>query len=789
MRKFLRVLAPIVMCSQGFSVQLERAATARLNSRALPAVVNRQGPVAAEVLDSQKFLETALRAGNDIPDPTSQVEALLARMTLEEKVGQMTQLEIGMVSNGKGVKTKIDPVKLEKAVAKYGVGSIINVTDEAFTIDQWHDTIRQIQVSAQKNRLKIPVLYGIDSIHGVTYTVGSTLFPQEIGMAATWNPELMKRAAKITALETRACGIHWNFSPVLDVGRQPLWPRFYETFGEDPYLAKVMGVATVLGYEGTNIAAKDHVASCLKHYIGYSAPLSGKDRSPAWIPENYLREYFMPPFQAAIAAGAHTIMVNSGEVNGVPVHASHYLLTEVLRNELGFRGMVVSDWEDIKKLVSQHRVAATEKEATRIAVMAGIDMSMVPSDYSFSDNLVALVKEGAVPQARVNEAVGRILRLKFELGLFDSPMPDSSLKSGFGSAESRAVSLQAARESITLLKNSGNLLPLPKGGKVLVTGPTADSLVSLNNGWSYTWQGAKSELYPKDRLTIRGAIEARVGKQNISYVPGSTLDKEINITEAAEAARNADVAVVCIGEGAYAETPGNIEDLTLDEAQLKLAAAVSATGKPVVIVLVEGRPRIISRIADGAHAILLAYNPGNEGGQAIADVLFGDCNPGGKLPFTYPRHPNAMIAYDHKPYELQDTSFGNVASRPQFEFGYGLSYTTFAYSDLRVEPKAVSEDATIAVSVTVKNTGQRAGNEVVQLYVGDLVASITPPGKRLRRFAKIHLDPAQSKTLEFTLLPSELSFVGPKNKLIVEPGEFEVMIAGLTGRFTLSQAP
>jgi beta-glucosidase len=777
------------MCSQGFSVQLERAATARPNPRALPAVVNRQGPVAAEVLDSQKFLETALRAGNDTPDPTSQVEALLARMTLEEKVGQMTQLEIGMVSSGKGVKTKIDPVKLEKAVAKYGVGSIINVTDEAFTIDQWHDTIRQIQVSAQKNRLKIPVLYGIDSIHGVTYTVGSTLFPQEIGMAATWNPELMKRAAKITALETRACGIPWNFSPVLDVGRQPLWPRFYETFGEDPYLAKVMGVATVLGYEGTNIAAKDHVASCLKHYMGYSAPLSGKDRSPAWIPENYLREYFMPPFQAAIAAGAHTIMVNSGEVNGVPVHASHYLLTELLRNELGFRGMVVSDWEDIKKLVSQHRVAATEKEATRIAVMAGIDMSMVPSDYSFSDNLIALVKEGAVPQARVNEAVGRILRLKFELGLFDSPMPDSALKSRFGSAESRAVSLQAACESITLLKNSGNLLPLPKGGKVLVTGPTADSLVSLNNGWSYTWQGAKSELYPKDRLTIRGAIEARVGKQNISYVPGSTLDKEVNITEAVEAARNADVAVVCIGEGAYAETPGNIEDLTLDEAQLKLAAAVSATGKPVVIVLVEGRPRIISRIADGAHAILLAYNPGNEGGQAIADVLFGDFNPGGKLPFTYPRHPNAMIAYDHKPYELQDTSFGNVASRPQFEFGYGLSYTTFAYSDLRVEPKTVSEDATIAVSVTVKNTGQRAGNEVVQLYVGDLVASMTPPGKRLRRFAKIHLDPAQSKTLEFTLLPSELSFVGPKNKLIVEPGEFEVMIAGLTGRFTLSQAP
>ena len=789
MVKMMTVLFLVGMSSQGFGVQMERAAAAQPNPDIRPVVVDYQGPVAEEVWDSQKFFETALKDRNQVADPPSQVEALLARMTLEEKVGQMTQLEIGMVSNGKGAKTKIDPAKLEKAVVSYGVGSILNVTDEAFTIDQWHEIIRQIQESAQRTRLKIPVLYGIDSIHGVNYTVGSTLFPQEIGMAATWNPELMKRAAEITAFETRACGIPWNFSPVLDLGRQQLWPRLYETFGEDPYLAKVMGVATVRGYEGTNIAEKNHVAACLKHYMGYSFPLTGKDRSPAWIPENYLREYFMPIFQAAIEAGAHTVMVNSGEINGVPAHASHYLLTDVLRNELGFRGMAVSDWEDIKKLVTQHRIAATEKEATRIAVMAGIDMSMVPSDYSFSDSLVALVKEGAVPQARVDEAVARILRLKFELGLFASPMPDTTLKSKLGSADSRAVSLQAARESITLLKNSGNLLPLAKGARVLVTGPTADSLVSLNNGWSYTWQGTKSELYPKDRLTIRGAIEAKAGKQNVRYVAGSTLDKEVNIAEAAEAARNADVVIVCLGEGAYAETPGNIEDLTLDDAQLKLAAAVSAVGKPVVLVLVEGRPRIISRIADGAHAILMAYNPSNEGGQAIADVLFGDYNPGGKLPFTYPRYPNALTAYDHKPFELQGTSFGNIASTPQFEFGYGLSYTTFAYSNLRVEPKNATLDAEITVSVTLKNTGRRTGNEAVQLYVSDLVASITPPGKRLKRFAKIHLEPGQSKNLRFTLRPNDLSFVGPKNKPIVEPGEFEVAIAGLTERFTLSQAP
>lgn len=780
------MLGLVLMCSQRFGVQ---PAPAQANPRAAWPLVNYQVPASAEVLDSQKFFDAALKTGNRVVDRTSQVEALLARMTLEEKVGQMTELEIGMISNGKGAKTKIDTAKLEKAIGKYGVGSIINVTDECFTIDEWHEIIGQIQESAQRTKLKIPVLYGIDSIHGVNYTAGSTLFPQEIGMAATWNPELMKRAAEITALETRACGIPWNFSPVLDLGRQPLWPRFYETFGEDPYLAKVMGVATVRGYEGTNVAANDHVAACLKHYLGYSFPLSGRDRSPALIPENYLREYFMPTFQAAIAAGARSIMVNSGDINGVPVHASRYLLTDVLRNELGFRGLVVSDWQDIQKLVTEHRVAATEKEATRIAVMAGIDVSMVPSDYSFSDNLIALVKEGAVPQARIDEAVARVLRLKLELALFDSPMPDPTLKSKFGSAESRAVSLEAARESITLLKNSNNLLPLAGNIKVLVTGPTADSLVSLNNGWSYTWQGTTSELYPKDRLTILGAIEARAGKRNVTYIPGSALDKELNIAEAAEAARHADVAIVCIGEGAYAETPGNIEDLTLSDAQLKLAAAVSASGKPVVFVLVEGRPRLINRIADGAAAIVMAYNPGNEGGQAVADVLFGDYNPGGKLPFTYPRYANALIPYDHKPYELKDTSYGNMAFKPQFEFGFGLSYTTFSYSDLRVEPKSSKGDAGIAVSVTVKNAGRRSGNEVVQLYVGDLVASISPPGKRLKRFARIHLEPGQSKTLSFTLRSDDLSFVGPNNRSIVEPGDFEVMVAGLTQRFTLTQAP
>nr|MDQ3819773.1 glycoside hydrolase family 3 C-terminal domain-containing protein [Acidobacteriota bacterium] len=580
-------------------------------------------PVRTETADSDAFFQAAGRAAKPPRDNSRRVEELLSRMTLEEKIGQMTQLEIGMVTTGADQTIQIDPAKLEKAVVKYGVGSILNVKDQALTLDKWHEIIGQIQEAARRTRLKIPVLYGIDTIHGANYIQGSTLFPQEIGMAATWNPALMQRASEIAAAETRAAGIPWTFSPVLDLGRQPLWPRFYETFGEDPYLAKVMGVAFVRGVEGNDISSPNHVATSLKHYVGYSFPLSGRDRTPAWIPENYLREYFLPSFAAAVHAGARTVMVNSAEVNGTPGHTNYHLLTEVLRNELGFQGFVVSDWEDIKKLVSTWKVAADEKEATRIAVMAGIDMSMVPQDYSFADLLLQLVKEGKVPMSRINEAVRRILKVKFDLGLFENAMPDPALKSGLGTNESRQVAIQAARESMTLLKNEQNILPLTKDRKVLVTGATANSLVSLNNGWTYVWQGSNAALYPKDRPTILQAIEGKLGK-NVTYVPGVTFDKEIDIEGAVRAARNSDVAIVCVGESSYAETPGNITDLTLSEPQLKLAEAIEATGKPVVLVLVEGRPRIINRIADGAQAILMAYNPGNEGGIAVADVLFGD---------------------------------------------------------------------------------------------------------------------------------------------------------------------
>ena len=769
------------------------------NRAALQPQSAERGPVMADIEDSDLFFQNTIRASRPPRDNSQKIDALLKRMTIEEKVGQMTQVAIGIIANGRDQEIQIDPAKLDKAIVRYGVGSILNVSEQALTPDKWHDIIRQIEEAAtKKTRLGIPVIYGIDSIHGANYVQGATLFPQELGMAATWNPELMKRGSEIAAMETRAAGIPWSFSPVLDIGRQPLWPRFYETFGEDPYLAKVMGAAFVRGLEGTDVSSQDHVAASLKHYMGYSFPLSGRDRTPAWIPENYLREYFLPTFDAAVKTGAHTVMVNSAEINGIPGHVNHHILTDILRDELGFKGFVVSDWEDIKKLVTVWHVAANEKEATRMAVMAGIDMSMVPLDYSFADYLIALVKEGAVPQSRIDEAVRRILKVKFELGLFDNSMPNPALKSKIGLAESRQASLQAAHESMTLLKNSNELLPLAKNRKVLVTGPTADSLISLNNGWTYVWQGSEEALYPKDRPTIRRAIEAKAGAANVTYIPGTKITRrpgapsnstptdietEVDIPAAVRAAGAADVVVLCLGEGSYTETPGDIPDLTLGEPQRKLAAAIEATGKPVVLVLVEGRPRTMDRIADNAGAVLMAYNPGNEGGQAVADVLFGDFNPCGKLPFTYPRFPNGLMTYDHKAFETE--RFDNAGIRPQFEFGDGLSYTTFSYKDLRLDRKTIGATDQLSVSVTVTNAGRRAGKEVVQLYLSDLVASLSPAGKRLKRFAKVYLEPGQSRTLAFRLRPDDLSFIGANNKPVIEPGEFEVMVTGLKEKFEL----
>src|SRR6266446_2753572 len=653
----------------------------------IAAIPSGADDAASSIVDSQTFLKKNMTpAGPPASASAAAVEKLVGQMTLKEKIGQMTQLDIGMVTDGMDQSIRINSEKLHKAVAEYGVGSILNVHDQALSEERWHEIIRAIQEEAKKSRLQIPVLYGIDTIHGPNYIVGSTLFPQPLAMAATWNPELMLRGSQIAAAETRKAGIPWVFSPVLDAGRQPLWPRLWETLGEDTYLATVMGVATVRGYEGNDLSSPASVSASLKHYVGYSYPTTGGDRSPALIPENTLREYFLPTFAAALKAGAHTVMVNSGEVNGIPGHANGYLLKDVLRGELGLQGFVVSDWVDIKKLVGVHHLAANEKEATRIAVLAGIDMSMVPSDYSFSNLLLDLAQEGKVPASRLDEAVRRILTVKFQLGLFDDPLRGMDSKTVIGSPESRHSSLEAARESITLLKNENHSLPLAKTAHVLVTGPDADSLIPLNNGWSYTWQGNRESAYPKDHATILKAIQEKIGAANVTYVPGTTYNKEVDIAKAADAAAKADAVVLCLGEWAYAETPGNIPDLTLPDAQLNLVLRVLETKKPVILLLTEGRPRIISRIADAANAIVMAYNPGNEGGQAIADILFGDVNPSGKLPITYPRSPNRLFTYDHKVFEGEDGGEGKAMPPPQFEFGSGLSYTSFSYSDLRVAP-------------------------------------------------------------------------------------------------------
>lgn len=715
----------------------------------------------------------------------AKVKQLLAQMTLEEKIGQMTQISIQVVSKTRGTvdqKHEIDHEKLVEAITKYHVGSILNVWDVAHSPEYWQELITQIQnIAIKDTRLGIPVIYGIDAIHGANYTLGATIFPQNIAMAATWNPELVRRNAAITAREVRACGIPWNFNPVLGVGRQPLWPRLFETFGEDVFLVSVLGEEYIKGLQGTDLSVSDRVAGCAKHYLGDSFPFSGKDRTPAWIPERMLRELFVPPYRTAVNAGVATIMANSSEINGIPVHSSYFLLTELLRGELGFKGFVVSDWNDINNLYRREKVAGSQKEAVKMAVMAGIDMSMVPYDYSFYELLLELVNEGSVPLARIDEAVSRILRVKFQLGLFKNPYPEPHAIQLIASAEAQTLNRQAAAEAITLLKNRNHILPLVKNRKIFVTGPTANALSVLNGGWTIVWQGNEEALYPSEKLTILEAIQVKIGKDKTSYTPGVAFDTVLNIPQAVQMAQNADVAIICIGEPAYCETPGNIDDLTMTKAQLELVKAISTTGVPIVLVLAEGRPRIISEIVDLADAILMAYLPGLEGGPAIADVLFGDVNPGGKLPISYPQYPNSLMTYDHKTSEIMDVNDYDV----QWSFGFGMSYTTFDYANLRLDTTVYNPDSEIRISVDVINSGYRSGQEVVQLYISDKVASVTPPVKRLKGFQKIYLEPGQTRTVDFMLTPLDLEFVGRENTRITEPGEFAVEIGGLTRNFIL----
>jgi beta-glucosidase len=740
----------------------------------------------------------------------SRVNALLSRMTLEEKVGQMTQLALQSVSSVAGtptVRVQLDSTKLENALVKRHVGALLNVFNVAMSPEEWRDAIAMIQRFAQRDRLKIPVIYGIDAVHGQHYQTTSTIFPQNIAMAATFNPLLVRRANEITAYETRASGIPWNFSPVLDLGRQPLWPRFYETFGEDPYVASVMGVEAVLGNQRDpwpalrpllgagatrpKVGGSVFVAASAKHYLGYSMPLSGKDRTTAWIPDRELREYFLPSFRAAIQAGIRTVMVNSSDINGVPVHSDKRILTDLLRTELGFTGVVDSDWEDIIRLFTVHRVAANNKDAVRMAVMAGIDMSMVPQNFSFTDDLIALVKEGAVPQSRIDEAVRRILRVKVELGLFENALADQSMIANIGAPAFQTVSRDAASEAITLLKNEGGLLPLSKSTRVLVTGPAADYLPSMYGGWSYTWQGTETAMYPKSVKSLLAAVRDQVGASNVTYVPGAKFTDTLDIVAAVTAARAAQVAIVAIGEDAYAETPGNIDDLTLSAPQMRLARAIEASGTPVVLALYHGRPRIVRDIVDGARAIVTGYETGPFGGEAMAGVLFGAVNPSGKLPFSWPRASGAILnPYDRaRPADIGGTDSTNRGYNPEWAFGYGLSYTTFAYSDLRVATPKIGPRDSLRVSVTVRNTGSRAGKEAVLLYVRDLVASVTPPVRRLRRFEKVSLEPGASRTVTFTVPARELSFVGRDDKLVLEPGAFDAIVGDLTARFEVTARP
>jgi beta-glucosidase len=736
------------------------------------------------------------------------VEALLAKMTLEEKVGQMAQVTLDVITKGPSEYVSDEPLQLDmalvrKALIDYKLGSVLNTANNrARTVEKWHEIISQLQeVAMKETRLKIPVIYGIDAIHGTTYTAGATFFPQQIAQAATWNRALVKRGAEICAYETRASSIPWNFSPVLDLGRDARFPRLWETFGEDVYLTSELGKQMVDGYEGEGNDVKNpyRVASTIKHFLGYQVTQSGKDRTPAFIPELELRERHIPAFKAAIDAGARSVMINSGLINGIPVHADYTILTKLLKGELGFKGVAVTDWKDIDNLYERDKVASSPKEAVKLAINAGIDMSMIPYNFKFCDYLIALVKEGEVPMSRIDDAVRRILTLKFELGLFETPVTNYKDYPEFGSKAFEQSAYQAASEAITLLKNNNSVLPLQKNAKILVTGPNANSMRTLNGGWSYSWQGERVNEFAGKYNTILEALQQKGGKDNITFVQGVAYkddgkyweEKDVDIEAAVKAAAKVDYIILCAGENSYTEKPGDLHDLTLSENQLALAKSLIKTGKPVILVLNEGRPRLISSIEKELQGVIQSYLPGNFGGDAIADVLYGNVNPSGKLPYTYPMYANTLVTYDHKPSEEQNKMQGVYDYESdfavQYPFGFGLSYTTFQYSDLQLSKTTLSPTEKVTISLTVKNAGAREGKEVVQLFISDLYASVTPDVKRLRGFEKISLKPGESKKVSFTIAARDIAFVAKDLRWTVEKGDYEVSVGTLKGKFTLSE--
>lgn len=742
-----------------------------------------------------------LSCKNNKSELDKKVDKILSEMTLEEKVGQMAQITLDVIGNGTSRHTSnepfaIDSIRLDSALIKYHIGSILNTTNNyALPAEQWNEIIGKIQdVATNKTRMKIPVLYGIDAIHGVTYTLGATMFPQQITLAATFNPVHAYNMATVSAYETRASSIPWNFSPVLDLGADPRFSRQFEGFGEDPYLAKIFGEQIIKGYEGItdSISHPTKVASCLKHFLAYSVPNSGKDRTPAYVPEHIIREYHLPQFKAAIDAGAESVMINSGLINGVSVHANYEIITKLLKEELGFDGVVVSDWMDIINLEKRDKIAKNNKEAIALGINAGIDMSMIPYDYeSFCDDLTSLVKNGKVKESRINDAVRRILKLKMKLGLWETPVTNIKDYPSFGSENSAKLAYNAAAEAITLLKNTNNILPLSKTSKILVTGPNANNMRTLNGGWSYSWQGEKTDRFAQKYNTIFEALQNKIGEKNVKYVPGVSYveggnyfeEKENEFNQAVLASKSVDAIILCLGENSYTEKPGDLNDLNLSSLQIKLAKEISKSGKPVILVLNEGRPRCINEIESLMNGVIQIYLPGNYGGDALADILFGDANPSGKLPYTYPSYPNSTTTYYHKPSEEQKRSEGAYVYEsdynPQFEFGAGLSYTTFEYSALKTDKTSFNGNQNVTVSVNIKNTGKVTGKEVVMLFSTDKYASISPDVKRLRKFSKIELKPGETKTVSFEISASDLSFVNQNNQTVTEEGEFELKIANL----------
>ena len=741
------------------------------------------------------------------PDPEieANIQKWLKQMTLDEKVGQMCEITIDVVTDFEKSKNgfALSEAMLDTVIGKYKVGSLLNVPlSVAQKKEVWAAMIKQIQDKSMKE-IGIPCIYGVDQIHGTTYTLDGTLFPQGINMGATFNRELVERGAEISAYETKAGCIPWTYAPVVDLGRDPRWPRMWENYGEDCYVNAEMGVAAIRGFQGDdpNHIGENRVAACVKHYMGYGVPVSGKDRTPSAIPRSELREKHFAPFLSAIRAGALSLMVNSGVDNGMPFHANKELLTDWLKEDLNWDGLIVTDWADINNLCTRDHIAATKKEAVKIAINAGIDMSMVPYEVSFCTYLKELVEEGEVPMSRIDDAVAHVLRLKYRLGLFEHPYWDISKYDRFASPEFAEEALHAAEESEVLLKNDDHILPIARGKKILLTGPNANSMRCLNGGWSYSWQGHRADEYAQNYNTIYEALCNKYGKEQVIYEPGVTYAPYKNdnwweentpeIDKAVAAANNADVIIACIGENSYCETPGNLTDLTLSANQRNLVKALAATGKPIVLILNQGRPRIVNDIVPLAKAVVNIMLPGNYGGDALANLLAGDVNFSGKMPFTYPKLINSLATYDYKPCENIGQMAGNYnydsVMDVQWQFGFGLSYSTYQYDNLRTDKSSFNPDEELTVTVDVTNTGGREGKESVLLYSSDLVASSTPDNIRLRDFEKISLKPGETKTVTFKLKANDLAFVGYDGKWRLEKGDFKLSCGNQQTTITCTQ--